>query len=112
MEDFIELRYGQRGNPISVQRIQEMVGPGWKRIISSLIEDLHLLGWDGKVLQVKEKFGGLRFYVELETLEIQERILEAGRRSMITCEECGEPGELQNTGWIKCLCADCVKKRK
>ena len=38
------------------------VGDGWVPIVDRLITDLEAMGWRGQVRQVKEKFGGLRFY--------------------------------------------------
>jgi hypothetical protein len=56
------------------------------------------------VEQIKEKFGGLRFYYQGgdDTVDGMVRMAEmwAGR----VCEECGKPGKSRNTGWIKTLC--------
>jgi len=40
------------------------VGEGWYSIIRDLINELIALGWDKRLVQCKEKFGGLRFYLE------------------------------------------------
>jgi len=60
-----------------------------------------------KAAQVKEKFGGLRFYMTCGTDEIYDLISEAETLSCKTCEECGKPGEERATGWIHTLCNDC-----
>lgn len=86
------------------QRAQMCVGLGWSRIISDLWDDLVALGWDQTVLQVKEKFGGLRFYIGLGNDQIWDRIDEAERLSYKTCEECGKPGVLRASGWLKTHC--------
>ena len=57
--------------------------------------------------QVKEKFGGLRFYMTCGTDEIFNLVGEAEELSYKTCEECGKPGEEKDTGWIRTLCDDC-----
>ena len=62
--------------------------------------------------QVKEKFGGLRFYMERSTKEMEDAIDAAEEESFRTCEECGEPGETGGEGWILTLCNDCREKRK
>ncbi len=62
-----------------------------------------------KASQVKEKYGGLRFYMTCGTDEIFDLIEEAEALSYKTCEECGEPGEERNTGWIRTLCDTCHK---
>jgi len=56
------------------------------------------------VIQVKEKFGGLRFYMEKSTPFIDGAISLAESISYRTCEECGQPGRTRNGGWIRVLC--------
>jgi hypothetical protein len=78
---------------------------GWYPLIQKLIEDLIQLGWDKQITQVKEKFGGLRFYINSGSTEIYDRISEAERASYSICEDCGEPGELRkDLGWYFTLC--------
>lgn len=58
--------------------------------------------------QVKEKFGGLRFYTfSLLDCEMTDAIGEAERESLGTCEVCGQPGSQQKIGpWLlKTVCA-------
>jgi hypothetical protein len=55
--------------------------------------------------QVKEKFGGLRFYVSGGDPIIWAYIRFAEYMASKTCEECGAPGTRHNTGWIRTLCA-------
>ena len=58
------------------------------------------------VQQVKEKFGGLRFYYYGgdETIENFVRMAEA--MSLVTCEECGAPGTRSGGGWISVRCQE------
>lgn len=72
-----------------------------------------------EVLQIKEKFGGLRFYVSTSTDNLNEAIRDAEHRSFRTCEFCGEPGQLgrlggrrsdpqpKKWGWAKTMCESC-----
>lgn len=57
-----------------------------------------------KVEQIKEKFGGLRFYYQGGNDEISGMVrmseIWAGR----TCETCGNKGERRSGGWIRTLC--------
>jgi len=55
-------------------------------------------------VQVKEKFGTLRFYVDGgdDTTDGMIRMAEA--MSAVTCEVCGSPGECRGGGWIRTLC--------
>ena len=60
------------------------------------------------VMQIKEKFGTLRFYVDqLEGLDEQD-IQDAEEKSTITCEDCGARGFLFDDGWMRTLCDPCV----
>jgi len=78
---------------------------GWYPLIQKLIEDIIELGWDKQVTQVKEKFGGLRFYINSASSEVHDRITEAERESYTICEMCGSSGELrQDIGWHRTLC--------
>ena len=54
--------------------------------------------------QVKEKFGGLRFYVDRATEKHYNYISVAENMSYRTCEECGNPGKRYTDGWHKVLC--------
>jgi hypothetical protein len=75
---------------------------GWFRLVWRLCEDLEPLvaeavkesGKPFEVLQVKEKFGTLRFYVSHHTDEIDERINSAEVESAHICEICGQSGSL------------------
>lgn len=80
------------------------VGPGWQPIVRKLIEDLKAIGWDGDIKQVKEKFGGLRFYTGSTNYEQDLLISRAEETAAKTCEVCGQPGELRGGGWLKTLC--------
>ena len=86
-------------------------GSGWNLIIKSLIEDLITLGWDKQICQIKEKFGGLRFYINDGSDEIYKRISEAEEQSYNTCEVTGKPGKLRNDiGWWTTLCDEEYQK--
>jgi len=81
------------------------VSLGWNLIIKNLIQDLIRLGWNKEVIQVKEKFGGLRFYINEGTDEIHQRIGQAELESMKTCEITGKLGKIRtDIGWHRTLC--------
>ena len=85
---------------------------GWFDLLWRLCEDLEPLvaefeqasGSQFEVLQVKEKFGGLRVYVNDANDCIRLRIETAVHESFHTCEICGQPGKLREDGLIKTLC--------
>ena len=90
---------------------------GWFDLIWKLCEDLegmykHLViipEEPFQVLQVKEKFGGLRFYVGgCCSDEMFKRILKAEHDSFSICENCGKEGCLRTEGWAKTLCSECA----
>jgi hypothetical protein len=78
---------------------------GWHPLIQELIQDLIELGWNKEACQIKEKFGGLRFYINEGSNEIYDRITEAEGKSYSICEHCGSPGEIRkDLRWIRTLC--------
>lgn len=54
--------------------------------------------------QVKEKFGGLRFYVDNATPAHDQLIRFAEMMASRTCEDCGAPGQAYPFGWVRTLC--------
>lgn len=54
--------------------------------------------------QVKEKFGGLRFYYHGGDDEVSGMVRMAESWAARTCETCGERGTLRHGGWIRTLC--------
>jgi len=110
--------------------IGDEVGAGWWGILDTLLAELDAImelhpGYVLTVRQVKEKFGGLRFYYDLWAVgeshvynpdrpedpvkvalgdEIYARVRQAEDKASKTCEWCGEPGKSGGDGWIKTLC--------
>lgn len=62
-------------------------------------------------VQVKEKFGGLRFYMSATTDVVSALITKAKEEAERTCEQCGAPGTLRNSGWMMTLCDSCQLER-
>ena len=86
---------------------KHMVGKGWSKIIDMLYDELPIPD-KMQVHQVKEKFGGLRFYVSGATKEEYAIITKAEHMSEETCEDCGKPATMKKSGnWLMCLCNDC-----
>ena len=62
--------------------------------------------------QIKEKFGGLRFYVTGGDDATDAFISFAETISLKTCENCGHPGQQKSiSGWIHTACDPCFEKR-
>jgi len=92
------------------------IGVGWYALLEQLLTDIERLNPTGfEVLQIKEKFGGLRFYFRVDE-EFQEPlnklVAEAERVADCTCEVCGEVGKIRtDRSWLKTLCdTHAVKK--
>jgi len=86
---------------------------GWFDLIWKLCEDIEKVLKENEpigfeVIQVKEKFGSLRFYVDGGNNTIYQLINKAEEKSMTICENCGKPGKIDNSKyWIKTLCEEC-----
>ena len=92
------------------------VGPGWLDICWRLHAELMAIDPDYTLVQCKEKFAGLRYYIdstyEWDTPEweaMNEAITVAEKESYQTCEDCGHPGELRSKDryWLRTLCDQC-----
>lgn len=68
---------------------------------------------DFQVMQVKEKFGTLRFYVYGGDKYIDNIISAMGLASSVICEGCGAAGELTTDGgWYRTECNTCRDTRR
>lgn len=56
-------------------------------------------------IQIKSKFGGLKFYTANHTDEASKLIAEAEEKSFTICEVCGYPGKIYRIrSWLTTLC--------
>lgn len=60
--------------------------------------------------QVKEKFGGLRFYYRGGDEYISGLVSFAESISYRVCEDCGKPGKATRFGWIRTTCLEHTKQ--
>lgn len=89
-----------------------MCGKGWLPLIEEVHEKLLVICGTYDLAQVKQKFGGLRYYIDTpwtlsheRTEQAHEVIAEAGARSFTICEECGQPGKpVTERGWVRTVC--------
>lgn len=86
----------------TLQEAYDSVGKGWH----GLLYRLYMLRqhYPFKVVQVKEKFGGLRFYIDAAPDGMHGRIWRITEKSYRICEVCGRPGKIRPFGWVKTLC--------
>jgi hypothetical protein len=92
-------------------------GDGWFNILDVLCEKINKHceknDIDVTVAQVKEKFGGLRFYYNGGDYTVDDLVSFAESLSERTCEICGSPGKMgQTNGWYRTTCEGCNEKRK
>lgn len=87
-------------------------GDGWFDLIDKLCESIQNYIDNNPntkcpqvvVDQVKEKFGGLRFYYTGGNDKIHGMVWFAESMSYRICETCGSPGKPRRSGWIRTLC--------
>ena len=94
------------------------VGLGWLPLLDELAKELIALGWNRKLGQVKEKFGGLRFYIGGDSEasadkinKIEACVCAAEQESYTICEDCGGEGSPRKSSWIRTLCDACNDSR-
>lgn len=88
------------------------VGDGWYDLIDKLCADIMAENPDEnfRAAQVKEKFGGLRFYTYGGNEAINKLIDKAENDSYAICEDCGSCENVTSEGaWITTLCSACRK---
>lgn len=94
------------------------INVGWFPMVLALAEALEV--WnrahpsDPPVVaqQIKEKFGGLRFYVSHQPDGVDSIISAAEDVSFSICEDCGDAGKevVSKGGWVRTLCSACTFK--
>ena len=90
------------------------VGKGWYPILERLCANIQQhIEWANRetevvpqvvVEQIKEKFGGLRFYYQGGDEQIHGMVRMAEAWAGVACEECGGIGKRRGSGWIRNLC--------
>lgn len=116
-----EYDYGPDGVLAPLQERSEypdspyMISPpfGWVDIVVALDTQLAALVPDYTIVQVKEKFAGLRYYIgswgvaddDPRIGMARDLIAEAEHRSMSTCQVCGQTGRVRtDASYMATLC--------
>jgi len=109
--NFIEDENGNRVNDYYQATAGMMaIGEGWYPLIQELIAELIKTDWDRDIHQIKEKFGGLCFYIGSASEAVHKLVREYESKSYHICETCGEAGELRKdcgwggSTWYKTMC--------
>lgn len=89
---------------------------GWDELVTTLIREVVELSPGIRILQIKDKFAGLRFYYSGNVSDISDEakklIDEAETKSYTICQDCGLPGKQVSTDWIRTLCESCEPNYK
>ena len=104
-----DLRDGRNPDEPFRLRMGDSMGRGWLGVLKELLQDLIALGWDRRVLQLKENLGSMRLYTAQRTPAILDRVIAAREHSEERCETCGEGGSLRIAaqGWYSTRCDGC-----
>ena len=90
-------------------------GNGWYDLLDVLCDRIskaeESMEDDIHITQIKEKFGGLRFYCYGTDDFINGMIDFAEKISTRICEECGNPGKIMktHTGWLYTACDEHIR---
>ena len=90
----------------------------WEVIVHRLTEQIESINSEFIIVQVKEKFGGLRYYMQFgEDATRPEKecvyllIEKAEHEASVTCECCGTQRQVERKslswGWVVTLCSEC-----
>jgi hypothetical protein len=95
-----------------IQLALESVGEGWAPLIREVFEYIEKNRVYSKIVQVKEKWGGLRIYTDVVHDGLDAKIRDVEKRSFTMCEVCGKPGFLRKGGWYRTLCDEHAEGRE
>lgn len=113
------------GGPVTetMMRFGFVCGDGWFQILYRCFEMIephvarsamrpsHISEKASEILEVQEKFGGLRIHANWTTTQIDAVISTAQRRSLRVCELCGKPGTLRRDMVLRVRCRACEPQR-
>jgi hypothetical protein len=106
-------QYAEKGIPPQiVDRLKRGAGcwsdipDGWVDLVVELDKKLNEIQPDYSLDQVKEKWGGLRYYLTSENDAMSKLVEEYEKKSLETCEVCGKAGRpCHSRGWIATRCS-------
>lgn len=85
------------------------VGKGWASLINRVFDSLENIKGSVKIVQVKEKYAGLRIYTDYINDELDTVIRRVEQESFTICERCGKPGKVRGKGWHYTACDQCAE---
>jgi hypothetical protein len=95
-----------------IDRLSAKLEPLIAQAIKDNQDNPELDGYHPCAEQIKEKFGGLRFYMNWGTQEMYDLISATEDESYHTCEVCGkaEINASSSGGWVSTVCEECRDK--
>jgi len=78
--------------------------PGWISLIERIIAVVRARNETIQIVQIKEKFGSLRFYFDGGSSELREEIRKIEAEASKTCDVCGDVGSSGGDGWVVTRC--------
>jgi len=104
----------RRRDGIPLGHFNFAVGDGWYRLIYEMLDEIAAApgNADVNILQIKEKFGGLRVYYDGGSSSVSAAVDTAARKALMTCEHCGSTKSVARGGrnWVRTLCETCRPK--
>jgi hypothetical protein len=94
------------------------VGDGWRELVERAVERIAAVGGSVRIVQIKEKFGGLRIYYTTEGIsdaalrQIEHAIELAEARALCTCDDCGKEGRLYDYRGLRLVRCEQHKRGK
>ena len=88
------------------------VGTGWASLINEIFDKMESHAISVTIVQVKEKYGGLRVYSIPYDEDFDKFLIEIEKRSFTICEDCGKTGQLRKGGWYRTLCDEHAEGRE
>lgn len=106
--------YGDGGYDLSLAKIS--VGPGWGSLLEEVFEKKEKENVPVTIIQVKEKFAGLRIYADGIGVDenniisnFQRFLCDIERRSLTICVSCGANGLVRGTRRYYTSCDACAR---
>lgn len=109
---FASMRHEEDGATILPIHFGFECGNGWTDLLVELCERIQKqlntmpkdIAEEFVAIQVKEKYGTLRFYLSHYDETVESFISEAEKKSSTVCQECGKQGKLRGKVWYYTAC--------
>lgn len=118
---FLEIRNRWTGEVTNDEEFTELdaMPVGWRKAFGEkMCEEIQnelnsmdpVLANNYRILDIKEKYGSLRWNTNWTTMEINKIVQKYEELSEKTCIDCGAPATKISKGWIEPYCDECAKK--